>query len=966
MKQFFTTAAIVLFFTPTALFAQRGNAKITGVVMDSVTQKPVEFANVALTNPDTNVPVDGAVCDENGSFTINKVAPGNYKLLVTFIGFQTKTIDINIQDKRDDVSLGNIIISPTQQVLEAVVVEGEKALIEERVDRTVYNAENDATARGGDATDVLKRVPMLTVDLDGNVSLRGNQNIMVLINNKPSTIMASNVADALKQIPADQIKSVEVITSPSAKYDAEGSAGIINIITKKNTLEGATLNIDSGVGIRGSNLGLNGNFRRGKMGFSLGGWGRANYNVNGRFENEQLTGLLESSAPMVRNIQRADTRSSGLFGHYNLGWDYDINKKNALAASVRFGVRNFNNFQDDLTRQTFENNVLTRMTLANVESRDEANSIDANFTYTHYYDKPQREFSIQGLYSRDNRLNNFQNFYLDPSSLVVTDRLKNLNDSYNQEMTIQADYITPIGTTQMLEFGGKNITRRAISDFDTYTSSGTDGEYVLTSDDRYSNNLNYDQNVTAGYLSYTLTTKKNYSFKVGSRYEYTTIKAYTATLSEDEMPIPSYGVLVPSINASKKLKNGNTLKASYNRRIQRPSIRFLNPNRQFENELNFTEGNPRLDPEYTNNYELGYSTLIKGTMLSITGFARNTTGGIQSVRDFVTIDTVEAIRTTFQNIGKESAYGTSIFANVNIGKLSLNGGGDIFYATLDNNVPDPALRASNSGWVASGRIFGSYNLSKGWGFQFFSFYRGRRVQLQGYQDGFYMYSLAIRKEFNEKRGSVGIGVENFLQRSLKMRTHIESPILVQNSLNERFNASIRLNFSYRIGKMSVDPPRRRRRSISNDDLKDGGGDGMGMSDGGGGGMSPGNFGGGQRAPRPAQKTSAPVAADTASIVYDATGAWDFTIDSPQGGSGVIKISNEGGTYTGTIKTNRMQDETPLQDLKIEKNDVSFTYPVNFGGNSGTVRVNYRISKGEITGTVAIGQFGSFPLEGKKQ
>lgn len=253
MKLTFTFLAAV--FISLGALAQ-GNVKITGTVFDSLTQRPVEFANVALVLPSSSTPIDGTVCNEKGEFTLSKIPVGKYQLLISFIGFETRTIDVSVDEKNHDVNVGRIIISPTPQVLEAVTVEGQKALIEERVDRMVYNAENDLTTRGGDATDVLKRVPMLSVDLDGNVSLRGNQNIMVLINNKPSSIVASSVSDALKQIPADEIKSVEVITSPSAKYDAEGSAGIINIITKKNTLHGLTLNINSGIGLRGSNLGL--------------------------------------------------------------------------------------------------------------------------------------------------------------------------------------------------------------------------------------------------------------------------------------------------------------------------------------------------------------------------------------------------------------------------------------------------------------------------------------------------------------------------------------------------------------------------------------------------------------------------------------------------------------------------------------------------------------------------------------
>jgi outer membrane receptor protein involved in Fe transport len=783
---------------------------------------------------------------------------------------------------------------------------------------------------------------------------------MVLINNKPSTIMASSVGDALKQIPADQIKSVEVITSPSAKYDAEGSAGIINIITKKNTLEGLTLGIDAGLGLRGSNLGLNGNYRKGKMGFSLGGWGRANYNVKGKFTNEQVTGS-------TTNFQTADTRNQGLFGHYNLGWDYDINKKNALAASVRFGVRNFSNFQNDLTTQLYRGGLLDNSTVADVTSQDLSNNVDANFTYTHYYEKPQRELSFQGLYSRNNRTNDFENIYTDSFNTAPINRL-NINDSYNQEITLQLDYQTPISTNQMFEIGGKNITRKVFSDFETFEARGADGSYVASTSDRFTNNLNYDQNVTAGYLSYTYTTKKNYSFKVGSRYEYTTIGAYTETQSEDDLPIPSYGVVVPSVNVSKRLKNGNTLKASYNRRIQRPSIRFLNPNVQWQNNLNVTEGNPQLHPEYTNNYEIGYSTLIKGTMLNFTGFVRNTNDGIQSVRDKTIIDGQEVIRTTYQNIGHENAYGASLFANVSIGKLSLNGGGDVFYAMLDNKNPDPIYQASNEGWVVSGRIFGSYNLSKGWGFQFFSFYRGNQVQLQGSQAGWYMYSLAIRKEFNEKRGSIGLGVENFLQKSVKMKTQLETPILTQNSVNEMFNSSIRLNFSYRIGKMSVDNQPRRRRSINNDDLKGGEDGGMG----GGGGMDgqqqrgqAGGFNGTRNQGTPAQKSAPTSEAKTDSVQHQVDGTWEFTIDSPQGGNGTIVIKNDNGTFSGTIKTNRMPKETSVENLKVNKNDVSFFYPVNFGGNVGAVDVKYRVSDKQITGTMSVGQFGTFNLNGNK-
>lgn len=834
----------------------RGDGKITGVVVDASDEKPVEFATVALTEPGSDKPMDGTVCDEKGKFSLQKIADGKYDVVISFIGYETQRVEVELAGKDNHVDIGTISLSPTSKVLNEVTVEGQKDLIEERVDRTIYNAENDATTRGGDATDVLKRVPLLTVDLDGNVTLRGSQNVRVLINNKPSTIAASSVADALKQIPAEQIKSVEVITSPSAKYDAEGTGGIINIITKKNTLEGATLNINSSAGIRGSNLGLNGNYRRGKFGISLGGWGRGNYNVRGAFENWQQTFSTDEQGNPVEtvNTQKSNNKNNGLFGNYNLGLDYDINKYNLLTGSARFGMRNWNNYQNGLFTQQFTNDALTQASLRDVRTTDNSANLDVNFGYTRLYEKPQREFSVLALYSRNDRVNDFTNHILYDSLRPGEMRTKNENQSLNEEMTLQVDYMTPIGTNQLVEFGGKEILRKVSSEYQYFTAEGADGPFVPEVSRALSNTFYYNQNVTSAYASYTYNTQKAYSFKGGVRYEYTTITANFQ--GEQEIDIPAYGVLVPSINVSRKLKNGNMIKASYNRRIQRPSIQFLNPNIQAPNPLNATIGNPNLNPEYTNNYEVGYSTFIKGTSLNLSAFGRNTNNAIQSVRTLV--DNVahdpDTILTNYENIGREDAYGLNLFINVNIGgKLMLNGGTEVYYAALTNNSPDPLYNASNEGWVVSYRLFGGYNMENGWGLQLFGFYRARQVQLQGFQGAFGFYSLSVKKDFKNKRGSIGVGAENFISPVFKIKNNLTSPTINQRSVVELYNTSFKINFSYTIGKMSFEnqQPRRRRRSISNDDLKDGGGDGGGIEQpAGGGGQVP--AGGAPRTPRGGQ------------------------------------------------------------------------------------------------------------------
>ena len=964
MKILLTTGIFLV--TYSALFGQApaiGNGKITGIVRDSTNAQPVEFANIALIDPATKKPVNGAVADDKGKFTINKVATGNYVVEISFIGYGTKRIPVKITDKKKDVELGAVSINTDDKVLKEVVVQGQKNLVEEKVDRTIYNAENDQTAKGGDATDVLRRVPMLSVDLDGNVSMRGSQNIRVLINNKPSTIAANSVADALKQIPADQIKTVEVITSPSAKYDAEGSGGIINIITKKNNLQGLSLNVDASAGLRGSNLGLSGSYRKAKMGFSLGGFGRSNYNQPGSFNNDQSTYAFDTlnsrrGTLLSTTNQKADTRLVNAFGQYTLGWDYDIDKKNSLAASLKYGVRNNLNWQDGLTT-TSTNQNLNR--LANVNTVDNSGTTDASVTYTRTFEKPQREFSVLALYSFNNRTNDFVNERLDSPTPPIPVFQKNNNQSQNREMTVQIDYQTPIGKNSILEFGGKQINREVRSDFKTFFAA-SDGVYQPSANLQLANSLLYDQYITGGYSSFTTQIAKTFSVKAGARYEHTTINA--STLDNKNLPIPDYGVLVPSMNVSKRFKNGSALKLAYNRRIQRPSIQFLNPNIQQGNPLNISFGNPLLNPEYTNNYELGYNTFIKGTSLNISTFMRNTIGAIQSVRDSIP-GVKGGIQTTYQNIGNEDAYGASIFANVNAGKLSLNGGIDTYYAVLSNNVPNPVYNAKNSGWVYNARLFGSYNLTKGWGFQFFTFYRGRQVQLQGIQGGFYVYSLALRKEFANKKGSVGFGAENFFYPRITIENTQDSPILSQNITNVITNLNFKVTFSYRIGKMSFDAPRGRKKSINNDDLKDeGGGDGGGGAPQGGGGGGRPQIPAGGFQNKPAATVATPAKTDT--IAYEAAGTWSYTVESPQGGMGTFKIKKESDKYSGTIMSNRSTREMPIKEITCKQNELTLVYEVNFGGNTANIVMKGVINKDQFTGTLTVGQFGSFPVNATRK
>jgi outer membrane receptor protein involved in Fe transport len=857
--------------------APRTSGRISGTITDAATGKPVSYATVNVINPATNSPVNGGVAGDDGKFVL-PVPAGSYRIEVSFIGYQTQVRNgVVVPATGGNVALGTVALAAAAQKLGEVVVTGKKPLIEERVDRTIYNADVDKTTAGGDATDVLKRVPLLSVDLDGNVSLRGSQNIRVLINNKPSTIAASSVADALKQIPADQIQTVEVITSPSAKYDAEGSGGIINIVTKTNNLKGGSLGINTSAGMRASNLGLNGNYRNNKFGVSLGGFGRASYNQPGSFDNSQ-TSVNLANGDRTTVAQGASTRRNDAFGRYTLGLTYDFDKHNSLAGSLAYGVRNADSYQDGLLSRIGTNGgPLTANSLRDVKSTNNSNTIDASLNYTHTYEVEQRELSVLTLFSRNNQTNNFTNNAFDPSDLSKSryiGQLGNNNNSYNEEYTGQIDYQTPTVKNQLLELGAKDIVRRVSSDYSYFYDAALAPNAGSPS---LNNSFRYRQNVAATYATYTIGLPKGFTVKPGVRYEYTSISAdfINGAGSLSQPNIPNYYIVAPSINLSRKLENGNVVKLSYNRRIQRPSLQFLNPNVQASNPLNASAGNPELRPEKTDNFELGYSTTVKQKVnLNLTAFARSTNNSIQTVRvplpDSLNPNNIQgALLSTFRNAGTERAYGGSLFAGANSGKLSLNGSVDVFYDVLRNNDQNQAYNSSNQGFVVNARAFGSYDLGKNYSLQAFGFYRGQQVQLQGTQSGFGIYSLSLQKSFAEKRGSIGFGAENFFTGGIRIRTNvatpyvdsydyngvnvpINGPVLTQNSTNVIHNLNFKINFSYRIGKLTAGDTGRRRKGVNNDDLKEGGDNGGGiggggdLGGGGGGAIGGGRPSGGQR------------------------------------------------------------------------------------------------------------------------
>jgi len=793
--------------------APRGNAKISGLVLDAETKKPIEFATVALINLSTGKPIDGTMADEKGRFTISKVAAGNYKLNVSFLGYQLQAIEnVSVTSDNAELNVGTVTLAFDTKKLNEVVITGEKPLIEEKIDRTVYNAEKDITNAGGNAADVLQKVPSLSLDTDGNVQLRGSANVRVLINNKPSAIMAGSVADALKQIPADMIKSVEVITSPSAKYDAEGTAGIINIITKKEGggLQGVSGSVSATGGTRASNGNASLNVRRGKLGINASASTMQFYNKG---DMTNITRFKDPVAIQRVREQHGDTDIRGGFMNGQVGFDYEITPQNSLSGSVRRSQGEFKIGNDQQQRFTIGGvEDLAQSFNTDIRNRNKRQATDFNLDFTHTFKKPGQELALLSQYATtDTDTRNNQDRSQKGEKPFFLQR--NDNKGGNDELTFQADYVHPFANKTMLELGAKSIFRDVSSD-------GLSRDIFANKEESEQVNFVYDQDVFASYFTYGFAIKKKLNVKLGARAEQTEItgdyqqtdaagKKVTANVTD------SYRNLIPSVALAYTLKEKHTLKANFTQRIQRPSLHFLNPFDQEQAPGTVVRGNPYLDAELTDLYELGYSSFFGTSSVNATAYMRQTDNAIETVTRTEGANTV----LSFANVAVNKTYGMSLFGSVKPVKAwTLGGSSNIYYVKLKSD------KYTNDGWMYNINLNSSYDFGKGISAQFNGGFNSRRVQLQGKFNAFSFHTLAFKKELFAGKGGLSVGLDNPFRKSMKMNNDVNAVDFEQRIRINNYNRGARVTFDYRFGKMEKAKPRRKR-SIRNDDAKQGDGNG---------------------------------------------------------------------------------------------------------------------------------------------
>lgn len=813
MKLIFTTLIVL---STIFAFAQSSTTtgRITGSLIDSLSTKPVPFATVALQTPDGKL-VTGVTTDEKGGFAIEKVSFGTYQLTLTFVGYRSRKLPgITLTADKPVYTTGTVLLVADTKSLSEVNVVGQKALVEDKGDRLVYNAEKDATTTGGTAADVLRKVPMLTVDLDGNLKMRGSGNLKILVNGKPSSIMARNPAEAIKQMPANIIKSVEVITSPGAKYDAEGAAGVINIITKK-ALQGTNGTVNLTGGNMNRSLGGNINVRGKKLGLAMSMNAYQYRNIGDNFSSR--TTLVDGKPTNI--LEQSSARdNTGTGGYGEMSLDYDPDSLNRISLSANAWGGNFPMNSSLFSQLRLIDGTIVQDFKRDIRFRNPYGNTEFNLGWTRTYKKPGREFSILSQYSRMP-----DNYYY---TIVQTPRLsevasyleRSANKSSNNEYTFQTDYIHPFTSytkrdtlNLKWEIGAKAISRDISSAFTIdQATTGKEADYVL--DPNRSNEFSYTQRVLSGYSSFRMDTKKKWGLSAGLRFEQTYINGdFVSTKTQFKS---NYNNLIPSLNLSKTLKEKHTIKASYTQRISRPLIWYLNPFKNYSDPKNVQTGNPYLSPELTHATELAYSTYGKeGSSFNAALFWRQTNNSIEWLS---TVDAQGVALTTPQNIGRSAGFGGNFNVSLQPNKktqVSLNA--DLTY----NSLYSPALNQRNQAWIWGASPNFSYKFPKDLMLQASGYYGSGGVSLQGRYSGWYYYAVSAKKEFWDKKATLTLNLNNPFNRTVRTSSEQFAPTFVSQGYSNYVNRSVRLTFSYKFGSMNAGGNSKQSKKISNDDSK---------------------------------------------------------------------------------------------------------------------------------------------------
>ncbi len=770
---------------------------ITGVIVDESGQ-PVPFGNAAVYAASDSTLITGAVSDANGNFQIN-IKPGTYFLKITFLSFHDKIIDgVDLKDERLD--LGKITLIASTDVLEEVVVRGEKDLMELQLDKRVFNVGKDLSNAGANAADILGNLPSISVGVDGEVSLRGSENVTIWINGRPSSL-TSRDPDALRKLQGSMIESVEVITNPSSRFDAAGEVGIINIILKKNQEKGFNGSFLFNAGypsLYGGSYNLN--YRSRNINFF------SSYGLDYRKSPGKGTSYQEftSADTSFTYVQRNNRSRGGLSHNIRAGMDYFLNDLNSITGAITYNPSNSIN---DATTEYFDydaNDLLANTTIRTEREAEDEKDVEVALTYNRNFKEKDRNFSVNGQWvrSEDNESTNYTQSLPDGSNKYQ----RAVNNANETNWLFQTDYIHPIGENTRVEAGLKSTTRIIRNEF---SLEEQDGNLDWIPFDAFTNNLVYTERIHAVYLMGSSAFGK-FSVQGGLRGELSDIT--TELTVSDEINEQRYGNLFPSAGLSYEFKKNNTLQMSYSYRISRPNFRNLLPFSDFRDPRVYFVGNPNLRPEYTHSYEAGYLlNWSSGSILSSV-YHRHRTDVIQRITETPGDDGVTRIIPV--NLAVQNALGVEFNLSFTVSNWwKVNTNANFYRAVTEGAYREERLYSDTYTWT--NRTTSKMSFFKNLDFQVSFNYRAPRITPQGKDLSIYSFDLGLSRDVLGGKGTVTAGVRD-LFNSRKRRSVIDTQGYYSNSEFQWRARQFTVTFSYRLNR-EKDKQGSRRGSETNDD-----------------------------------------------------------------------------------------------------------------------------------------------------
>ena len=769
-------------------FGQTRQIVLSGTIADSDSGEPLPYATVSAFNRNGDL-ADGGIADENGVFKL-MVSPNQYSLNFEYIGFESVTTEI--KPYTNNINIGTIKLDSSVESLEGVDVVGQSAEVEIRLDKRVYNVGKNNLIRGGTVSDVLENVPSVSLDIDGNIELRGNNNVRILVDGKPSGLVGLGGIDALTRLPAESIEKVEVITSPSARYQAEGATGIINIILAKRFLKGlnGVFNLSAGKNETYSGS-ANLNYRRGKFNFFTNSGYSDRTNKGKAVQDNVYKTPLESVERYVEE-RLFNRRRQGFI--INVGLDYQLTEKSSLTMSYLTNERDGDDRTVNEQSQYQTDGVLVTNRYENEIDQEDSNQFSVDFEHQFNTKGHKLTATLQTEKNDETEISDINSFFED-GQLSDDSEINSTVESQERNLA-QIDYVYPIDKNTQFEAGYRGTDNKRMIDFEVQIIDENDNARI---DENLSNVLDFEQEVHALYTQYG---KKinSFSFLAGLRFENT--KIFVEQLdSSSPLNNDSYNGYFPTLNLGYEISSTASITLGYNRRISRPNARTLNPFQSRSSKTSYFQGNPKLDPSYSNGIDIGYLKQFKKMTLNNSVYYRKSTDAISRVA-IVTEETVfvngietPVIRRLPVNLGTVEQFGVEFNTSLRLVKgMRTNASVNFFRRIEEGNYQGVSYDTDNTSW--SGNLSNSYRLPFAIQSQFSVRYRGPNESSFGKSKGFLYTDLALSKDIFNDDATINIRFSDLFNTG-KYDYQTITPVAVIDGIYQRREPTYTLTFTYR-------------------------------------------------------------------------------------------------------------------------------------------------------------------------